>query len=94
MDSVRPQFRDVTIFVCRVGALKVERVTASFLVVLPGSNMDVYSDGVRGSVFVCVLCGDDGSVRHLELYALGREPMLAFAGVQVFGHARNHGETR
>jgi hypothetical protein len=89
-----PHFGDVTVFVRRVGALEVERMAASLLVVLPGPDMDVYSDGVRGSVFVGMLCGDDDAIRHLELYALGREPMLAFARVQVLGHARNHGKTR
>ena len=88
------QFRDVTVFVRRVGAVKVERMAASFLVVFPGSNVDVYSNGARVSVFVGVLCGDYDSVRHFELYALGRKPMLAFASVQVFGHARDHGEAR
>ena len=64
-------------------------MAASFLFVFPGSNVDVYSHGARGNVFVGVLCGDYDSIRHFKLYAFGREPMLAFASVQVFGHARD-----
>ena len=86
-----PHFGEVTVFVRRVNAAKVERMAATFLVVFP---VDVYSNGVRVSVLVCVLCGDYGPVRHFELYAFGREPMLAFASVQVFGHARDHGKSR
>ncbi len=64
------------------------------MVVFPGSNMDVYSNGGRADVFVSVLCRDYDPVRHFELYAFGSEPMLAFAGVQVLGHARDHGKAR
>ena len=67
-------------------------MAASLLVVFPGSNMDVYSNnGGRADVFVSVLCRDYAPVRQFELYAFGSEPMLAFASVQVFGHARDHG---
>jgi hypothetical protein len=58
------------------------------------SNMDVYSNGGRADVFVRMLCRDYDPVRHFELYAFGSEPMLAFASVQVFGHARDHGKAR
>ena len=50
--------------------------------------------GGRADVFVSVLCRDYDPVRHFELYAFGSEPMLAFASVQVFGHARDHGKAR
>ena len=87
-------FGDVTVSVRRVGAVKVERMAASFLVVSPGLDVNVYSNGIRLSVFVGMLCVDYGPVKHFELYAFGREPMLAFASVQVFGHARDHGKSR
>ena len=69
-------------------------MAASLLVVFPGSDMDVYRNGGCAGVFVSVLCRDCSPVRHVELYADSSEPMLAFASVQVFGHARDHCEAR
>ena len=69
-------------------------MTASLLVVFPGSDMDVNSNGGCGGVFVGVLGRDCGPVRHFKLDPVSSEPMLAFASVQVFGHARDHGKAR
>jgi hypothetical protein len=55
-----PHFGDVAVFVRRVGAVKVERMALSFMVVFPGFDVDVYRNGVRVGVFVGVLCGDYG----------------------------------
>ena len=69
-------------------------MAASFLVVFPGSDMDVYSNGGCAGAFVGVVCRNYGPVRHFELDTVSSEPMLAFASVQVFGHARDHGKAR
>ena len=53
-----PHFGDVTVFVCWVGIVKVERMSASFLVVFPGFDVDVYSHGARMNVFEGMLCGN------------------------------------
>ena len=48
----------VTVFVCVVCAVKVERVSASFLVVLSCFDVDVNGCRVCVRVYVRVLCRD------------------------------------
>ena len=69
-------------------------MTASILVVFPGSDMDVYRNGCCSGVFGGVLGRDCGSVRHFKLDPVSSEPMLAFTSVQVFRHARDHSKAR
>ena len=69
-------------------------MAASLLVIFPGSDMDVYSDGGCSGVFVSVMGRDCGPVRHLKLDSVSGEPMLAFTSVQVFRHARDHSKAR
>ena len=53
-------------------------MTASLLVVFPGSDMDVYSNGGRAGVFVGVVCRNCGPVRHFKLDTVSSEPMLVY----------------
>ena len=53
-----PHLGYVTVRVCWVGSVKVKRMSASFLVVFPGFDVDVYCQGARMDVFVGVLCGN------------------------------------
>ena len=50
-----PHLRHVTVFVCVVCEVKVERVPVSLLVVFPGIDVDVYGRRACVSVFVGVL---------------------------------------
>ena len=89
-----PHLGHVIVFVCVVCEVKVERVSASFLVVLPCFDVDVNGCRVCVQVRAGVLCGNEGPVGQFELYVFGFEPMFALARKQVFGHARHHGESR
>ena len=56
--SMCPHLGHVTVFVCVVCAVKVERVSASFLVVLLCFDVDVSGCRVCVRVYVGVLCGN------------------------------------
>ena len=56
-------------------------MATSLLVIFPGSDVDVYSDGGCSGVFVGVMGRDCGSGRHLKLDSVSGEPVLAFTSV-------------